>query len=81
MIEGVKNKMQQEEEIKAARPDTVRAVSAIKNEYHFPGGGIYFPTSVEAESAEVALELWKKKRKSVKPQEEKVEETKIEITE
>lgn len=41
---------------------TVRAVSVIKNEYHFAGSGIWKPMSVVASTIEEATTEWEKKR-------------------
>ena len=49
---------------------TIRAVSGIKNEYHFPGSGIWEPVSVVATTIEEATEIWKIRRKPVPPIEE-----------
>ncbi len=73
MFEGNADKMQ--------HPEQIKAVSRILNEYHFAGSGIYHPCSVVADSLEAATELWKKQRKPLKEEEEKVEETKTETTE
>ena len=48
---------------------TIRAVSGIKNEYHFPGSGIWEPISIVATTIEEATEFWKLKRKPVTPPE------------
>ena len=47
------------------RPEsvTIRAVSGIKNEYHFPGSGVWEAISVIATNIEEATAFWKIKRK------------------
>src|SRR6185437_4695701 len=54
---------------------TIRAVSGIKNEYHFPGSGTFDPISIVATTIEEATEIWKLKRKPVTPPEESKAET------
>jgi hypothetical protein len=57
----------------ADSPTTLRAVSALINEYFFPGGGIWKPMSIKAPNREQAEEIYKAKREPVTP-EGKVEE-------
>jgi hypothetical protein len=52
---------------------TLKAVSVIKNEYHFPGGPLYKPQGVIANTYEEALAIWKTTRIPVTPEPEKVE--------
>lgn len=78
--EAPKNKM----EIAPKRKDepekvTIRAVSRIKNEYHFPGSGIWEPLAVVASTIEEATHIWKERRVPVaKPEEPPAEEKKTE---
>jgi hypothetical protein len=60
---------------------TLKAVSGIKNEYHFPGVPNWQPLAVIASTYEEALAIWKTTRKPVTPEPviEKVEEEKKEI--
>lgn len=64
-------------DIDPSNPDsvgvTIRAVSQIKNEYHFPGVPHWAPLNIVATTIEEAEALWKKFRKPVNP-EAKVEE-------
>lgn len=53
---------------------TLKAVSIIKNEYHFPGVPNWKPLAVVASTYEAALAIWKQLRKPVTPELEKVEE-------
>lgn len=59
---------------------TLKAVSGIKNEYHFPGGPLYKPQAVIANTYEEALAIWKTTRIPVNPEPiiEKVEVAKAE---
>jgi hypothetical protein len=50
-------------------PTTIRAVSQIKNEYHFPGSGKYKALNIIASTLEEATELWKIKRELANPEE------------
>ena len=56
----------------ADTPTTVKAVSAIMNEYFFPGGGLYKPMSIRAATREQAEAAYKEKREPIS-QDEKVE--------
>jgi hypothetical protein len=47
---------------------TIKAVSQIKNEYHFPGSGKWKPTSVIATNIDEATNIWKQKRIPVNPE-------------
>ena len=47
---------------------TLKAVSGIKNEYHFPGGPLYKPQGVIANTYEEALAIWKTLRIPVTPE-------------
>jgi hypothetical protein len=61
---------------------TLKAVSGIKNEYHFPGVPHWKPLGVIASTYEEALNIWKTLRKPVNPEpvQEKVEEEVKETT-
>jgi hypothetical protein len=59
---------------------TLKAVSGIKNEYHFPGVPNWKPLSVIASTYDEALAIWKTSRLPVNPEPEKVEEAPKEIT-
>jgi len=59
---------------------TLKAVSVIKNEYHFPGVPLWKPLAVVASTYEEALGIWKQLRKPVTPEPEKVEEEDKETT-
>jgi hypothetical protein len=61
---------------------TLKAVSVIKNEYHFPGVPLWKPLAVIASTYEEALGIWKQLRTPVTPEpvEEKVEEAAKETT-
>ncbi|HVB33715.1 MAG TPA: hypothetical protein VNJ52_04995 [Patescibacteria group bacterium] len=77
MMEEYKNKMDipaSEQKDEVPQKVTIRAVSQIKNEYHFPGSGIWQPLAVVATTIEEATHIWKQRRKPVIP--EKVEEPK-----
>lgn len=52
---------------------TLKAVSGIKNEYHFSGVPDWKPLAVVASTYEEALGIWKQLRKPVTPEPEKVE--------
>lgn len=52
---------------------TLKAVSGIKNEYHFPGSPLYRPQGIIANTYEEALAIWKTTRIPVTPEPEKVE--------
>jgi hypothetical protein len=70
--EAPRNKM----EIAPKRKDepekvTIRAVSVIKNEYHFPGSGIFKPLSVVATTIEEATKIWRDRREPVQVSERK----------
>lgn len=58
MISEAKNKSMQSPD----EPTTVRAVSQIKNEYHFPGSGKWKPLNIVASNIDEATEIWKTKR-------------------
>jgi hypothetical protein len=75
MLEDSKNKMMDggASSNKADEPTTIRAVSVQKNEYFFPGGGIWKPMTVIATTLGQAEAIYKEKRQPVSP-EEKVEE-------
>jgi hypothetical protein len=68
MISEAQNKSMQSPD----EPTTIRAVSQIKNEYHFPGSGVWKPLSIVASTIEEATNIWKAKRESV-TKEEKTE--------
>ena len=55
-------------------PTTLRAVSAMFNEYFFPGGGKWKPMSINATTREEAEALHKAKREPVSKEEPKVED-------
>jgi hypothetical protein len=55
---------------------TMRAVSRIKNAYHFPGSGIWKAIEIIASTIEEATEVWLQKREPVNPEKKIVEETK-----
>ncbi len=68
------------------QPTSIRAVSVIKNEYHFPGGGVWRPMNIVASTREEAEKIYLDKREPVDapaeeaataPSSEKVEETKV----
>lgn len=44
---------------------TIRAVSQIKNEYHFAGSGKWKPLAVIASTIDEATGIWKAKRVAV----------------
>ena len=58
----------------ADSPTSLRAVSALINEYFFPGGGIWKPMNIKAPTREQAEEVHKAKREPVTP-DGKVDET------
>jgi len=60
MISDAKNKAMDSEVQDEAT--TVRAVSQIKNEYHFPGSGKYKPMKIVASNIAEATETWKSRR-------------------
>ncbi len=61
---------------------TLKAVSGIKNEYHFPGVPLWKPIAVIASTYEEALAIWKTSRTPATPEpiQEKVEEVSKETT-
>jgi hypothetical protein len=65
MISEARNKSMQSPD----EPTTIRAVSQIKNEYHFPGSGKYEAMNIVASTLEEANELWKIKRQPVNTEE------------
>jgi hypothetical protein len=67
MISEAKNKSMEPES--PDEPTTIRAVSQIKNEYHFPGSGKYKALNIVASTLEEATELYKIKRELVNPEE------------
>jgi hypothetical protein len=52
---------------------TIRAVSQIKNEYHFPGSGKWKPMAVIATNIDEAMDIWKQRRIPANPEEKVVE--------
>jgi hypothetical protein len=76
------NKMIDPSSVEDAGKVTLKAVSGIKNEYHFPGVPHWNPAAVIASTYEEALAIWKTIRTPATPEavaEPKVEEKK-EIT-
>jgi hypothetical protein len=76
MQEEVKNKMDIPTGVTKDDKVTIRAVSVIKNQYHFPGSGKWKPHSVVASTIEEATEIWLQQRipvNPIKPPPEKVE--------
>jgi hypothetical protein len=71
MINGseTQNKAMQSPE----EPTTIRAVSQIKNEYHFAGSGKYKPMNIVASDIDEATKIWQTKRVPV--EETEVKET------
>ena len=65
-----------------AGPVTLKAVSGIKNEYHFPGVPLWNPIAIIASTYEEALAIWKTSRTPATPEpvQEKVEEAPKVIT-
>lgn len=82
MIEAPKNnKMIDPSSVEDAGQVTLKAVSGIKNEYHFPGVPHWKPLAIIASTYDEALAIWKTTRTPATPEpiEPKVEEKK-EIT-
>jgi hypothetical protein len=83
MIEEAKNKMMDasvsktKEALESLEDVTLEAVSMIKNRYHFPGVPNWEPLNIVASTIEEAEAIWKKLRKPVNPEEEKVEAKEI----
>jgi hypothetical protein len=57
---------------------TLKAVSGIKNEYHFPGVPLWKPISVIASTYDEALAIWKTTRTPAAPEQP---EPKVEVKE
>ena len=55
-------------------PTTIRAVSQIKNEYHFPGSGKWRAMHIVASTIEEATEIWKVRRVPVEETKEPTNE-------
>jgi len=65
--ESPKNKMMDPAADEAGQV-TLKAVSGIKNEYHFPGVPLWKPLAVTASTYEEALGIWKQLRTPVTPE-------------
>jgi hypothetical protein len=74
MIADSKNKMIDPSSLDDAGKVTLKAVSVIKNEYHFPGVPHWKPLAVIASTYDEAYNIWKQQRIPATPEVEKVAE-------
>jgi len=72
MISEAKNKVIDSES--QDEPITLRAVSQIKNEYHFSGSGKYKPMNIVASNIAEATETWKSRRQLASEEEKREDE-------